>query len=155
MSQISFRISRFFRDNSGVSAVEFGLIAPFLFILLMGSVEFGVFMNQRMKMENLARSVSEYVRMGGVVEDAMDDVIIASNLFGSDPSLSTTITMTTEEVCECDNATPVACDDVCPAGEYKRHYLDVTLEKNYTPIVNYFGYLDNIPVTGHTSLQTE
>lgn len=148
-------LRQYLKCDRGVSAIEFGMIAPILFFLLMGSIEFGLFMNQQMKMENLSRSVTEYMRLGGDADNAWDDVIIASGLFANTSDLASVLTMNAQNICECDGADPVDCGTACPAGEYRRHFVDVRLEMNYTPIVNYFGFADDLVITGHTRLQTE
>jgi Flp pilus assembly protein TadG len=52
---------KFFRSNSGVSAVEFGLILPFLLILLLGIMDYGYVYLIKLTYTNAAREAARAV----------------------------------------------------------------------------------------------
>ncbi len=64
-------LSKFFADRSGVSAVEFALVAPVLFIILTGIIQFGYAFFVQISMNNAAREGArelavKSVSVGGV-----------------------------------------------------------------------------------------
>ena len=65
MKPILAPLSSFVQCQRGVAAVEFALIAPILLILLIGVFDFGMFINTQMRLENLSRSIAEYIIQGG------------------------------------------------------------------------------------------
>ena len=154
MKPILAPLSSFVQCQWGVAAVEFALIAPILLILLIGVFDFGMFINTQMRLENLSRSIAEYIIQGGEEDNVWDDVIVASGYFDDD-GLETSLIVNTGEACECDDAGEIACDDACGTGEYKRHFIEVGLEMNYSPMIPYPGLTDNLVAYGSTRLQTQ
>ena len=57
-------MNQFIKDKSGVAATEFALIAPVFLLLLIGVIDYGVYMNNVMHLENTARSAAQYVVQG-------------------------------------------------------------------------------------------
>src|SRR5690349_7737344 len=55
---IRSKASRFPSDHSGAAAVEFAMLAPVLFMLLIGTFQFGIMINNYIQ-------VTEAVRVGG------------------------------------------------------------------------------------------
>ncbi len=51
--------ARFGRDESGVSAIEFGLVAPLIFFSLLSMVDVGFALNERMYVDQLLRSAGQ------------------------------------------------------------------------------------------------
>ena len=57
-----------FFANAGTAAIEFGLIAPFLLILLAGTIEIGFSIWQQMEVYVAAEAGTGYaIRMGGTL----------------------------------------------------------------------------------------
>lgn len=149
------KANEFLRQDTGVAAVEFALIAPILMILIIAMVDFGMFINSQMRVENLSRSVAEYIIQGGDEENAWGDVVLASGYFSGDDNLEDTLSLEAEKVCECNDADEIDCDESCGTGEYKRHFIEVSMEMNYTPMIPYPGITTDLVATGHTRLQIE
>src|SRR5690606_11890338 len=105
-----------FRED-GVAAVEFALIAPVLVAALVGMVDYGLYINAAMKLENEARAAAEYVYRGGDVGMLEEDVFLATM---SQETYDQT-TVDADFACQCSNGDDVLCDDegICDGG-YKR-----------------------------------
>jgi len=142
-------------ETSGAAAVEFALIVPILFTLMVGALDFGTFMNMKMRLENLSRSVAEYLLQGGEEDNAWQDVIVSSGYFSDTEDLETAMTLDIQQVCSCDDGTEMDCDNDCGTGEYKRHFFEVGIEMNYSPILPTMGIADNLVIRGNTRLQSE
>ena len=78
MSALLLPLHRFARDERGVSAVEFGLIAPILAVLVLGVAELGHVTYQRTDMHSAIRSGSQYVLNGGRDLDVARDIVVRS-----------------------------------------------------------------------------
>lgn len=148
-------IKSYLSENCGVAAVEFALVVPVLFTLMVGALDFGSFMNTQMRLENLSRSVAEYLLQGGEEDNAWEDVIVASGHFNNTEDLDSRLTLNIQEVCVCDDGADMVCDNDCGTGEYKRHFFEVDIQMNYSPIIPTFGIADNLVTRGNTRLQSE
>lgn len=144
--------SRFARDDHGIAAVEFAFVAPVLVLLLVGMIDFGMYINQRMQLENLARSATEYVIKGGSEANVMSDVIAGSGQI-EDEEMDE-ITSSASSTCECDDGVEVICGDGCGGG-YERRFYAFELTRTYTPMFPYPGIPDSITMTGHARLQVQ
>lgn len=143
----------FGRDESGIAATEFALISPFLILLTVGMIDFGMYINENMKVENLARSAAEYVVKGGDEANITADVIGASNLL-TEEELEDTTTQS-EMTCECSDGSTVACNTECADGGYRRRYFSYSIERAYSPIFPYPGIPETFPLRGHARMQIE
>jgi len=142
-------------DVRGVAAVEFAFIAPILMFLIIAIFEYGMFMNMQMRLENLSRSIAQYIIQGGSIDNIWEDVVVEGNYFPDIDDLESEMGFSAEEVCECEDAVEVSCDNECDNGEYKRYFIEVDLEMNYTPMIPYPGLPDSMTMRGNTRLQTQ
>ncbi|WP_305988885.1 TadE/TadG family type IV pilus assembly protein [Roseibium sp. MMSF_3544] len=58
---IADRVSGLWRDNRAVSAVEFAMILPFMFFLLIGMTELADALNQDRKVSRIANSIADLI----------------------------------------------------------------------------------------------
>lgn len=78
------RISRFWRDRRGVSAVEFALIAPVLIIFYFGMAEMTQAMLAQRRLSHLAASIGDVVAREQTLTDAgRDDLFSVGNVLMS------------------------------------------------------------------------
>lgn len=151
---------RFRRENDGVAAVEFALIAPTLLLLLIGMYDFGNFLNKQMRLENAARAAAEYVNQGGSVDDLETDIVQLANFDVDDASL-TTLDLQTEFVCECSGGEVIDCDtETCTADDtdtdtYIRRYFNVNMNMTVNTLFPYPGLPDNVPLSGTARIQVQ
>lgn len=147
------------KDSSGVAAVEFALIAPALLLLLIGMVDYGLYMNSTMKIENVARAAAEYLYEGGNSDSLVADVFLPSNLDLTEDTVDESLSYTANYYCECVDGDVVECDGTCGDEEdddsYMRRYLEVRLSMNHEPLLYYPGLGRSINLGGFVRLQVE
>jgi len=142
----------FLKKEDGVAATEFALIAPILIYILMGIVDYGLFINQRMVLEDVARTSAEYMVKGGDANLITADVIEQSSLL---PELGNITVITTEE-CECADGISVSCTiGSCNADDYMRNFYAVSLEMPYATKFPYPGIPNTINLQGHARLRIQ
>ena len=141
--------------EQAVAAVEFALIVPVLALLMIGLMDFGLYINAEMKLENMARAAAEYVANGGDSDNIQNDVIA----YGYPPDSVNSfddITIITATTCECDDGEAVDCSGTCDTDSgYMRQFFAVELDLQYTTVFPYPGLPDSIQLIGHARLQTQ
>jgi Flp pilus assembly protein TadG len=132
---------RFRRDDRGVAAVEYALMVPLLSVLLVGITDYGMFIHQKMKLDDLARECVLYVFHGGDSANMQTAVIQESDIYKAVDSTQGTVTYTLTQVCECSNGSSVNCSTTgtCPATDYKRTFYEATVTATYTTILPWPG----------------
>ena len=55
-------LKSYLKDKTGIAAVEFALLFPPLVLMMVGAIDFGVYMNHKMKVENAARAAVDGLR---------------------------------------------------------------------------------------------
>src|SRR5215467_11538747 len=61
---IRARIKSFFRRDKGSAAIEFAMVAPVFFVLLMGTIEAGVIFFAQSSLQNAVNDAARLVRTG-------------------------------------------------------------------------------------------
>lgn len=131
----------FDRASDGAIAVEFGMIAPIILVMLLGVIEVSSALSQNLAVQQAARAGTDYgmtrpplqgdmAPIVKAVKAAMPPEWVSAGTQG-DPSINATL------VCECEVSGPIACGNQCAANEKKQTYLKVDVSKNYTPIVTF------------------
>ena len=79
MTKSFFRaLGRYLRDRRGVSAVEFALIAPFMILLYLGSVEISLALSIDRKITSISSALADLVAQDDVItDDEMTDILNA------------------------------------------------------------------------------
>lgn len=145
-------LKSYLEDKTGIAAVEFALLFPPLVLMMVGAIDFGVYMNHKMKVENAARAAVEYVVQGGHINNITSDVITAENLNLSDDELEF-LDIDAAYVCECEDGIYKSCSSETPQctsdGDYLRRFIEVTVSYQYEPIAPYPGLPESMNIAGH------
>lgn len=116
-------------DDSGTSAVEFGMLTPVLLIIVMAMAELGNGMFHKMEVTSAARAGAQYAVLKGYSSSTIQSVVQGStNLSG--------ITATSSRSCECSSgATPsgTAPNCTCASGTVQK-FITVTAAYSYVPM---------------------
>lgn len=149
------KISRFLRKcDDGVAAVEFALIAPVLFSILIATLDFAMFVHQKMMLDILTRDAVQYVVQGGNVADVGENIIETSNVYTQAQDNGRPFDYEAVQECECSDGSTIDCGDTCPAGDYVRSFCSVTATSEYEPLVPYPGVSeDAVEITGFSRMQ--
>jgi Flp pilus assembly protein TadG len=111
-------LKRFLRDDSGVSAVEFALVAPVLLLCFVGIYDVGTMVYKRTDMHSALRAGTQYFMNGG--DDLAKAETIVQQSWTTKPD---DVTVTAERFCQCGeeiHACTVLCDDDTYPASYKR-----------------------------------
>lgn len=122
----------FINKSDGASAVEFALISPIFVMLIIGVLDMGTMINDRIKVHNIAVSAAEYASYAA---DDSDLGTIVQEMHGSDFD---NVSLTSSFECECASGAvsscPLTCDD---PDDYQRRYVVVSATKQFSPLFNY------------------
>lgn len=130
---------RLIRAEDGVSAIEFALLAPVLVIALLGMVDLGLAVNERMAIDHVLRAGAQSAAAGEDIA-VIDQVIrtTAKNNFtvaapdatGDDTSLALTV----NRLCTCAEQpeTSVVCSTTCAGNAPTQIFYALTGQKTYS-----------------------
>lgn len=142
---------RYHRDENGIAATEFALIAPVLLLLLVGMIDFGLYINANMKLENTTRAAAEYVYQGGD-PDLLENDVLSEIL---DPVSYENTSIVTEYICACSDGISISCGESCDSGDYLRRFIEIRLNRAYEPMFKYPGLPHPVQLNGHVRLQVQ
>ncbi|MDH5722031.1 MAG: pilus assembly protein [Alphaproteobacteria bacterium] len=127
-------IKAYLLNTKGASAVEFALLAPILITLLVGTIDYGYYIVQRMELQSVATSVAEYV----MIKQNDDNLVtVAGEVYSGNPL---DITVTSSYQCQCEGGAPAACPLSCPGDDYQRRYVVVTVSQMHNILFPYPGF---------------
>ena len=133
------RIREFLGCKSGVSAVEFSLIAPTLVFAVFATVDLGLGFSDRMNIEHVLRAGAQ-----SAVTDPGDAAVLTVmsgaattnfSLAGSADPGPTPLTLSSVRFCACPESpnTAVSCLTVCAGSEPTFIFYRLSAQKAYTP----------------------
>jgi Flp pilus assembly protein TadG len=89
--RISFR--QFWQDQGGASAVEFALIAPLLFTLLLGIIQYGSLFLIQNRMTDAARDTARRLAVGDIGNESDAEDYAVAQLADMSPRFKATATL--------------------------------------------------------------
>ena len=125
-------LKRFRRDQRGVAAIEFALIAPLFAILGVSTADIGFAANARMDMDQSLRSAVQMSLSANIRDAAQLKKAVQQSFSGQSPAP----TVTAASTCECPNGgSNVDCYAACDAnGTAPSIYVDLNMQKLYNGI---------------------
>jgi Flp pilus assembly pilin Flp len=135
MRVVSF-FRRLCRDQRGVSLVEMGLIAPFLGVLLMGCVDLGRGMSERLRLQQAAHRTIELANTRMLFANAGSDDVDLSFLA---QEAAAAAEVEPDQVVltrwlECDGEVQAPEIIVCGTGEQTARYIQLEINDVYDPV---------------------
>jgi len=129
---------KFRRDDKGVAAMEFGLVAPILFFGLLSAIDLGLAVNERMEVNHVMRAGAEAAInksdeatvLAIMAATAQQNMTVDINGQGAPGDLSLTV----NQYCACPDATDteVACSTICTGNVPTYVYYQIDGSKSYT-----------------------
>jgi Flp pilus assembly protein TadG len=116
---------RFSGSESGVAAVEMGLVAPILLFGLLLMLDVGVAVAERMDLDRNVRAGVQAAMAHINDPDAVKDVVVAS-LNGAQG-----VVVTVNKTCAC-GSTSTACTSWCSAQEPPSVFVNISAVKDYS-----------------------
>jgi Flp pilus assembly protein TadG len=129
--------SRLSRCRSGVSAVEFGVIAPVMIVLFAGLVDVAGAMQQTIRLENAARAGAQYA-MSFPENTAGIMTATAAAVGGTGATVAVV-----PAYCACPGGSTavVSCEGTPCAGAPAGVYVGITITRPYAAIIGIGGYV--------------
>jgi Flp pilus assembly protein TadG len=141
-------LTRLLRCRKGVSAVEFALSLPFMMVALIGLAEFGLGVNEKMRLLNAARAGVQYA-----YSNSTDTAGIASAASQGASLDQGNITVAVVPSWGCADGGSVPQDGTCGDGSQKRGYVTVTITETWTPTFQFPGFPASLPLTATATLR--
>ena len=172
LSKAASRLDRA-AGNAGQSLIEYALIVPVLFFLIVNAVDFGGFIYGWLAVANAARSATDYAVMTGNsagVTSAPTGAQV-TNLFNSDVSALPNVTTTNPSVLVCKynngvttrlagtatcGAAPSDAEIIATGSTVKYITISVDVTYNYTPFIPTFTFPRmHIPFANPTAIHRQ
>ena len=136
-------------SNRGVTAIEFALVSPVLLTIMVGIVDIGAVIRDKIELNNAAATAARYV----LHEDYSENNLISVATSGSalDPA---DITAAVESVCGCAGGVAATCGDVCPDTQPAATYMVITLSKTNQMVIPYPGFSD-MAISGQSRMRLD
>ncbi len=148
------RALRGLRSRRGAVAVELALLSPVIMLMIVGAIDYGGALFERMRLESAARAGAQYALQNpgaldntAAIEQAVRD---ASSLV--DPL---SVSVVPSVFCECPDGTAVACGGTCGGGALLRTFVAVTVTENFSPMFSYPGIASPITLTGRATIRVQ
>jgi len=139
--------------DRGSAAIEFGLIAPVLLVMLMGLVEIGFAVNQAMQVQDAAEAGAVYAGRYGWNQAAIVDAVVHAT-----GAMNVTADPAPTLFCGCPSLAGVAavdCDAQCPDGSAPDHFVRISASIPHTPILTGLGLPIPDVLTGHAVVRVQ
>lgn len=131
------------RDQRGVTAIEFAVIAPVMIGLFISIADFGLGLYTQVQLANAAQSGAAYAMQKGYNSDTMKTVAQASTRL-------TGVSVATSQFCGCPSSTGVtvtSCTASCGDGLTAGTFAQVTASKTYSTLLSYPGIPSSISMS--------
>ena len=116
---------RFFRDESGVGAIEFALVSPLLAIVLLGTMSGWAYYQQNDLMRDAVEVAGKYFLQGGTSQTT--GLAIANAAWTDKPADGQ---VALNETCTCAGAAS-GCGSVCSDGSIPEKYWTIEASRVY------------------------
>lgn len=116
-------------DRRGNVIIEFALVMPVLFLLLVGMLDLGRYGLQKSSMLQGARAGGQYALVAA--DDSASINTTTQNATGL-----TSVTATSVKFCECVSGTTVSCATTCSGGATPKTYVTVTATRAFSSVLS-------------------
>ena len=128
------------KSDNGNATVEFALLLPLMLLLVLGVVDFARLFYAAITVASAARAGVQYGAQDTIkAKDTAGMQTAASN----DAADITGVTATAQSYCECSDGTRVDCLTGTCGGASPPVYVQVTVQKTFTTLVDYPGIPHN------------
>jgi Flp pilus assembly protein TadG len=142
---------RFRLDNRGTAAIEFGLAAPFLVLMLVGVIEIGTAIYEGMQAQNAAEAGAIYASKHG-----LDTNGISSAVTNATAAAGITATPAPSQFCGCPTAAGLMetqCSATCTGGGAPGQYVRISARITHDPLLSFAGLVAPTAITGEAVLR--
>ena len=136
----------------GAAVIEFALLAPVLLLMVIGAIDIGTFIYQKMQLQSAARAGAQYAIQSDANISDTDGILNAAEI-ASELDF-TGVTTTTTQFCACSDGIESAtdgtgsCGGTCAGGEFPGLYVRVNLKGEFAPLFPIAGISNLVSSTG-------
>ena len=132
---------KFLRDEQGVGAIEFALIAPFLAVVLLGIISGWAYYTQNNYMRDSVEVAGKYFLQGGTSQTVALDI---ANAAWTDKPADGAVTL--NQTCVC-NGAAAGCSGVCSDDSIPQTYWTIEASSKYVdPFLGKTAFKDGLPL---------
>jgi Flp pilus assembly protein TadG len=139
------------RNDAGAAALEFGLMAPLLILLLVGTIEIGTSVYQGMQAQNAAEAGALYASQNG-----FDVAGISNAVVNATTNAGLSATPVPSQFCGCPGAgglTAIGCELTCADGSAPGQYVRVNAQIAHQPLLSFSGLTMPATLTGEAVIR--
>lgn len=126
--RIKVKLFALIRSQSGVAAIEMGLLTPIILIGFLLMLDVGIAVAERMDLDrNVRAGVQAVMALTNDPKDVKDLVLASTN---GTPNVSVAVSKT----CACGNSA-APCNSLCSADEPPSVFLNISASKPYTGLI--------------------
>jgi len=126
--RIKVKLLALIRSQSGVAAIEMGLLTPIILIGFLLMLDVGIAVAERMDLDrNVRAGVQAVMALTNDPKDVKDLVLASTN---GTPNVSVAVSKT----CACGNSA-APCNSLCSADEPPSVFLNISASKPYTGLI--------------------
>ncbi len=145
------------RDRVGLAAVEFGLLAPLLALLLTGTVDVALAVAAKLRAQQAATRAIEKISVAGSSGTALASIKAEAAAAAGVPLGNVTI----DNWLECDGVRQPSFSGNCTSGSQIGRHASLVVTAGYSPIFDFvfaaLGLSQNgkVPVSGRASVRLQ
>ena len=139
------------QSEAGTAAIEFGLAAPLLMLLVVGTVEIGSSVYQGMQAQNAAEAGALYASKHG-----FDAAGISGAVVNAVAGAGLSATPAPSQFCGCPTASGVAtidCTSTCTDGSAPGQYVRINAQITHDPMLSFSGLNAPVTITGQAIIR--
>jgi Flp pilus assembly protein TadG len=135
------RLDIFARDQRGAAVIEMGLMAPIFATLLIAAIDLSDAYSTKLQIEQAAQRTIEKVQGSTTTFTSTQIAALRADAAAAAGVATTAATVRTWRECNgvrqgnvASNSTPTGFTDSCPTGQVTARYVELDVEKTFTPM---------------------
>jgi Flp pilus assembly protein TadG len=134
-----------YRDHRASVAIETAIIAPVLIFLVLGIVDYAMYVMDSMRVAKGVASAVQFAMYNSDNDDGIRQVAYTASKFTSSQA-----SIDIQHLCECPNTG--TCADNCPNDNHKKIFVSVAMQYPYTPTMP-FPFVTSSTISRSASIQ--
>ena len=144
-------LSQLWKDTTGVTAVEFAIIAPVMVLMFICMADLGIGVYTDMQVNNAAQYGTEYALAKGYDSTAISSAVRSSTSLSS-ANVSPT------QFCGCPSGSGIvsnSCNATCSDGSKSGTFVQVAVSDTYVTMLSYPGLPSSFNLTAQSTVRLQ
>ena len=135
------------RDSRASAAVEMALIAPVLIGLVVGIIDYAVYVTDHMRLSKGVASAVQFAMYNSDNDEGIRNVAYTASKFTSSQA-----SVDVKRFCECPKSGSVSCSDTCAGDDHMKIFVSVGMQYAFKPIIPY-PFVTSATISSSASIQ--